>query len=271
MTPVLQNAALEEMGLDVRNVAFRVRPEGLGEAVRGGRALGLLGLMVTIPHKVAVIDYLDEIDDFANCLRSVNLVHFIDGQAIGYNTDGYAASRSLQEEGVNLQGAHVCIVGAGGSARCLAQKFSLDGAARISLVNRTLSRAEALVADIAPHYPSLFDCHPLTDEALAKLLPKCDVLVNASSVGMHPKEDQTPVPSSHLHPGLVAYDIVYNPLETRLLREAREKGCTTVNGVGMLVYTNEKAVEICTGHVPPVQTMRRACEEALKARQRAAG
>lgn len=265
MTPLVQNAALCEMGVDVRNIAFHVTAENLATVVAGGRAAGLLGLMVTIPHKVAALSLVDEIDSFGKTMGAINLIHFSREGTRGYNTDGYAASRSLEEQGISIPGARVTILGAGGAGRCLANKFAADGAASVIILNRTEPRARALAEEVARQTGASVHSGPLTPAALAAALPKTDVLVNTTPVGMSPHTGDSPVPAELLRPGLAVYDIVYNPVETRLLREAKKTGCRTADGVGMLVYTNERAVQICVGEDPPVSTMMAVCREALAA------
>jgi shikimate dehydrogenase len=268
MTPIIQNAALRELGVNVANVAFRVTPDNLREAVMGARALGILGLMVTIPHKVPVMQYLDEVDPFGKMMGTVNLIHFHPERgAVGYNTDGYGAARGLEEEGVELKDSRVVLLGGGGAARCLAQKLCLEGAAQLTILNRTVSRAEDIAAETERNTgvpPTVLE---LNEENLRDVLPEANLLVNATSVGMHPNENETPAPADALHKNLVVFDIVYNPLETVLLRDARRVGAKTVDGVGMLVYTNERAVQTCTGFTPDVQLMRKVCIEELQKRR----
>ena len=262
LTPRIQNAALREVGADIVNVAFHVLPANLEAAVRGAQALGLLGLMVTIPHKENVLRLCDELDQSARDIGAANLLHLrADGAIVGYSSDGWAAIKSLEEEGVRVEGARVAILGGGGAARSLALTFARAGAQSLVLLNRTLERA-AKIADEAADLGIVATAAPLRDETLEKYLADADLLVNATSVGMHPKEDETPVPSRFLRPGQTVYDIVYNPLETRLLREARAAGATPVDGLGMLIYTNVRAVEVCAGLEISATTMR---AEALRA------
>jgi shikimate dehydrogenase len=264
LTPRIQNAAWHELGAGIVNVAFRVQPPDLAGAVHGARDLGLLGLMVTIPHKEAVLDLCDELDDSARVVGAANLLHFRpDKTIIGYSSDGWAAVRSLQEEGVTVSGARLAILGGGGGARSLALTFAGEGAARITLLNRTAARAERIAAEVA-RCGVVADVLPLTDDALYEIAPRTDVLINATSVGMHPEESETPVPQAALHSRMAVYDIVYNPLETRLLREARAAGAKVVDGLGMLIYTNVRAAQICAGMEIAAATMR---VEALRALQ----
>jgi len=265
MTPVLQNAALDELGVNLRNVAFRVAPDQLREAVYGARALGILGLMVTIPHKEAVMEFCDEVDRFGELMGAVNLLHFSGTSIVGYNTDGYGASQSLADAGIPVKGSRILVIGAGGAGRCLAHRFCLDGAAQVALLNRTVSRAEAIRDEIRTKQGKTIHIGPLTPEGLETAMQTAQVVVNATSVGMYPHTDSSPVPAHLWRPDHIAFDIVYNPLETRFLADARKAGAVTVDGVGMLVYTNEKAIEICAGFHPSIDTMREACIQALHA------
>lgn len=262
LTPRIQNAALREIGADILNVAFRVAPEKLENAVRGAQALGLLGLMVTIPHKENVLALCDELDQSARDIGAANLLHFRgDGAIVGYSSDGWAAVKSLAEEGARIDGARIAIIGGGGAARSLALTFARAGADSLVLLNRTVERAARIAEEVADLGVQC-SAAPLDDETLEKYLAEADLVVNATSVGMHPNEDETPVPARFLRAGQTVYDIVYNPLETRLLREAKAAGATPVDGLGMLIYTNVRAVEVCAGLEISAATMR---AEALRA------
>lgn len=267
ITPRIQNAAwsaLRAGGIeaDFVNVAFRVAPENLEAAVFGARALGLAGLMVTIPHKESVLRLCDELDPSAGMMGAANLLHFRkDGKIVGHSSDGWAAVKSLAEQGVELAGKRVCILGGGGGARSLALTFVREAVGEIVILNRTLERAQS-IADEVLALGVRARAYALDEKTLQATLSACDVLVNATSIGMHPHEDASPVPIAVLHPRLAVYDIVYNPLETRLLREARTAGARAIDGLGMLIYTNVYAAQVCSGHEISAQVMR---EEALDA------
>lgn len=268
LTPRIQNAALKRLSLNVRNIAFRVPKGCLRDVVRGFKAAGVLGVMVTIPHKEDAFRLADERDQFAQLMGSANLLVFKDGKTIAYNTDGYAASRSLKEAGIELKGKRIAIVGTGGAGRALAFQFALEGASELALFNRTLERAERLKSELKQKlkFKAVKTLAPCPS-SLVPELKRCDLLVNATSVGMHPNEGEMPVPTEALHKGLVVFDIVYNPVQTRLLKEAKRVGCKTVDGVPMLVYTNEKALELCLDvAVTPdlVKLMLRVCYDSLK-------
>jgi shikimate dehydrogenase len=194
-------------------------------------------------------------------MGAANLLHFRnDGKTIGYSSDGWAAVKSLEEEGVIVRGSRICILGGGGAARSLALTFALEGAAEIILLNRTVERAQKIADEVASHGVTC-RASALNEDTLREVLPNCDLLVNSTSVGMHPHEDESPVPMRVLDSHLAVYDIVYNPLETKLLREAREAGAKAVDGLGMLIYTNVFAGKTCARLDLSPQTMR---EEALR-------
>jgi len=267
LTPRIQNAAWQETAADIVNVAFRVAPHQLRQAVLGARSLGLLGLMVTIPHKEAVLQCCDELDESARLMGAANLLHFCgDGKIIGHSTDGWAALQSLAEEGVKVSSARVAILGGGGAARSLAITFAHAGAQQITLLNRTVERAQRIADEIAPSGVTALAL-PLTGSTLPAALADIDLLVNATSIGMHPHDDQTPLSSEFLDARLAVYDIVYNPLETRLLREAKAAGARVVDGLGMLIYTNLRAAQICAGADISVSTMRAEALRALAVRR----
>ncbi|MBW3637863.1 MAG: shikimate dehydrogenase [Armatimonadetes bacterium] len=262
LTPRIQNHALRKIGADIVNLAFRVVPENLQKAIMGAQNLGFLGLMVTIPHKEAVLALCDELHRSAQVMGAANLLHFRDdGRIIGHSSDGWAALKSLEEEGVRVQNQSIAILGGGGAARSLALTFALEGATEIRILNRTISRAQIIAAEVEKLGVRAM-AGTLSEESLEKVA----VVVNATSVGMTPETAHSPLPKSFLRRETAVYDIVYNPLETRLLREAREVDCPTVDGLGMLLYTNVYAAQVCAGVEISAGVMR---EEALLALGRA--
>jgi len=260
LTPRIQNQALRAIDADLLNVAFRVSPDDLKNAIFGARALGIVGLMVTIPHKEAILEFCDELNDSATLLGAANLLHFReDGKIVGHSSDGWGAVKSLEENGVHLAGKNVTVLGGGGSARSLALTLTQENVASIRLVNRTVSRAQIIADEVAKLGVKV---EAYSTDALPEALTDADLLINTTSVGMTPNIDETPLDKSFLRPDLAVFDIVYNPLETRLLREAREVGAKAVDGLGMLIYTNVYAVKVCAGLDISVAIMR---DEAMRA------
>jgi shikimate dehydrogenase len=218
--------------------------------------------MVTIPHKERVLELCDDLHTSAQLMGAANLLHFrADGKTVGYSSDGWAAVKSLNEEGVEVRGARIAILGGGGAARSLALTFASEGASSIRVLNRTVERAQKIIDEVAA-FDLQAQAAPLDEETLREVLPQVDLLVNATSIGMHPREDESPLLSRVLDAHLAVYDIVYNPLETQLLREAHAAGCKTVDGLGMLIYTNVFAAQTCAGADISAAVMR---EEALRA------
>ncbi len=261
LTPRIQNAALQAIGADVVNLAFRVAPDELERAVRGAQALGFLGLMVTIPHKEAVLALCDELHSSAQLIGAANLLHFRnDGRIVGHSSDGWAAVKSLEEEGITLQNRRVAILGGGGSARSLALTFAREGVAHLQILNRTLARAQTIALEVEK-----LGANVSAGVFSADSLESVDLVVNSTSLGMTPDLDSTPIPVPSLRPEIAVYDIVYNPLETRFLREAREIGCRAVDGLGMLIYTNVYAAQVCAGARISAQVMRQEALQALAA------
>ncbi len=257
MSPVMHNAAFKKMGLDYLYLPFRVKKEDLGKAIDGMKALNIRGLNVTIPHKVAVLQFLDEMDPLAEKIGAVNTIDNNDGILRGYNTDGAGFLQALRERGVEAQGKNVVMLGAGGASRAIS--FTLaDSGTRLVILNRQeeLDWAKELASKLSQVFTIKVEALELNRQNLARVLDKANILVNATSVGMSPDADRTPLESDLLRPNLIVYDIVYNPIKTRLLREAEAAGAETISGVDMLVWQGALAFEKWTGHKAPVELMK---------------
>jgi shikimate dehydrogenase len=248
-SPAMHNAAFEAMGIDARYLAFDVAPEDLAAAMRGARALGVRQLAVSLPHKEAVIPLLDRVDETARRIGAVNTVTRRERALEGANTDWIGAVRALERHG-KLAGCRAVVLGAGGSARAVTFGLLARGAS-VTVLNRSVARAEALARDLGAQRAG-----PL--EALAQT--PCDVLVHATRVGL--RSDDSPVPAEALPRGGLVMDVVYDPAETRLLREARLRGAATLGGKWMLVEQAAEQIRLWTGREPPVDAMARAFDEA---------
>ena len=261
MSPPMQNAAIAALGLDLCYVAFHVRPEEIAAALAGMRALNLLGLNVTVPHKEAVLPYLDEISEEARRVGAVNTIHHTGGRLIGYNTDVYGILTSLRETaGLDSLPATVAVLGASGAARGVVYGLcTRPEVKRIRIFNRTVDRAVRLAVEMEAWTDAVLEGLPLEGETLRRGLADAELLINTTSVGMHPDVNRSPVgDGSALHGGMTVYDIVFNPLETLLIRQARAAGARGIGGIEMLVYQGARAFEIWTGVYPPVATMKAA-------------
>jgi len=270
LSPPMHNAAFAALGLDWVYVAFAVEPQRVGAAMAGVRALGLVGVNVTIPHKQAVVEYLDELDQTARDLSAANTIHNRDGVLVGYNTDGPGLLRALAEAGAEVGGKRVAVIGAGGAARAVVFALVRAGAADVAVVNRTLARAEELAAFVSERVTGDAEgACPLAPVALEtsaarEAVEQAELVIDCTSVGMYPHTDVPPVvPPQWLHEGQVVCDLTYNPRDTVLLQAARSQGAKTVDGTGMLVHQGALAFEIWTGQPAPVEVMRAALLERL--------
>jgi len=266
LSPCIQNAAFQQLGLDYVYVAFTVKKEALGEAILGVRSLGVFGLNVTMPHKVDIIRHLDGLDETAERVGAVNTVLNNTG-LIGFNTDALGAMNALKTHERNLGDKKVAILGAGGASRSIS--FAIAEEAReLVILNRTLERAGALASRISSDMDREVRWGMLSNDVLHEELTDADVLINATLVGMRPNDSETPVDSSLLREDMVVFDLVYNPLETRLLREAKSIGARTIDGLTMLVYQGAASFEIWTGRKAPVDFMIKAARKELEKRRK---
>ncbi len=263
MSPVMHNAAFKKLGIDYLYVPFRVRKEELEKAIAGMRALNIRGLNVTIPHKVEVISFLDKVDPLVEKIGAVNTIVNDGGVLTGYNTDATGFLQALLERGVEPEGKNTVILGAGGASRAISFILAERGA-HLVILNRQLELdwAEELARRISQIFNKEVKALVLNEGNLAEVLERADVLVNATSVGMSPNIEETPVPARLLKPGLVVFDIVYSLVKTRLLREAEAAGAQTIGGLDMLVWQGALAFEKWTGQKAPLELMR---GEAIKA------
>jgi shikimate dehydrogenase len=251
MSPAMHNAAFRDLGLDYVYEAYN--GGSLEEAVGYLRSPDVKGANVTIPFKVEIMGYLDGLDGFASSVGAVNTIVNDGGVLRGFNTDGRAATRTLEESYGDLSAAKVVLVGAGGSARALAYCLA-DEVARLVILNRSPEKAVALAKNLA-NTRCKVEAGGLTYESLSEALLDAHILVNTTPLGMAPRVDETPVPQDLLRPGILVFDIVYTPLETKLLREARMVGCRTLAGDLMFVYQGAEAFRLWTGVEPPIKLM----------------
>ena len=264
MSPAMHNAAFEEMGMDYRYVPFRVKREELGKAVEGMRALNIRGLNVTIPHKVAIMPFLDKLDPLAERIGAVNTIVNDNGVLTGYNTDATGFLQALLERGVEPEGKNVVILGAGGASRAISFILAEKGADLVILNRRLeLDWAEELAQRISQAFGRGVRALELSEKNLSLALERADILVNATSVGMSHEAGETPIPARLLKANLVVFDIVYNPVQTRLLTEAEAAGAGTISGLDMLVWQGALSFEKWTGRKAPVDLMKREAIEAL--------
>ncbi|KTG09747.1 shikimate dehydrogenase [Haloprofundus marisrubri] len=259
LSPPMHEAAYDALDMDARYVTFEAAPERVEAAIDGADALGIAGLNVTIPFKQDALELVDA-DPLAERIGAVNTIDFTGDRPRGYNTDAAGVSRSFARHDVSLDGADAVVVGAGGAGRAASFALADDGAS-VHVANRTASRAAELVEELNADGESDGRATAGDLDSLTTTVPEADVLVNATSVGM--ESDETPVPAELLHDGLAVLDAVYAPPSTRLLRDAREVGATTIDGAWMLLYQGVVAFERWTGRDAPVDEMDAALRSRL--------
>ena len=262
-SPAMHNAAFAALGLNWRYLAFEVDPKNLRAAIAGARAMHFAGLNLTVPHKLLAVDMVDELDASVKTWGAVNTIQFTPDatgatRAVGFNTDADAIVTSLREDlQVELRGATVLLLGAGGAGRTAALKIAAENVAELFLVNRTASKAEAIAAEIKKQFPAV-------NVSVGYPKTEMDLLLNATSLGLR-AEDASPLDEKQfsLKQARAVYDMIYKPAETSLLLAAQAAGCRTANGIGMLVHQGAQAFELWTGQPAPVAVMRRAVLESV--------
>lgn len=249
LSPLMHNRAFSHIGYNAVYLALPV--EDVAGAVSGIRAFGIRGVSVTIPHKVSIMDYLDEIDENAARIGAINTVVNREGVLHGCNTDAWGAVKALTEQS-QIAGKTVGIIGAGGAARAIGFGVISEGA-RVIILNRTREKGENLAQVLGGEF-----------QPLPALGLNCDILINTTPVGMTPDSGISPIPQKALTKEMVVMDIVYNPLKTKLLQDAEAIGCPTIDGTAMFVYQGVLQFELWTGKKAPIDIMRDAVLEALK-------
>jgi shikimate dehydrogenase len=264
LSPAIHNAAFHELDLDFVYLAFRV--EDVKGALVGMRALeSFRGMSVTIPHKIEVMKYLDEIAEVDRSIGSINTIINEKGKLTGLGTDGPGALKALVDAGVELDGKNILMLGAGGAARAIA--FTLARSAvlgKISILDINNSILQGLTTDLQAGTGALIEAGLLTDFFLAQAMEHADVIINCTPIGMHPNVNNSLIPAGLFQPGQVVFDIVYTPLETKLLADARSRGLKTVSGVDMFINQAVLQFRHFTGVDAPVEVMRRVVMERLK-------
>ncbi|MDF1593436.1 MAG: shikimate dehydrogenase [Desulfobacterales bacterium] len=251
LSPVMHNKAFAETGFNGVYLAFRVID--IKAALYAVRAMDMKGISVTIPHKIAVMNLLDEIDDQSRRIGAVNTVINREGRLRGYNSDGQGAVRALMEK-TKVSGAEIAVIGAGGAARAIG--FGLiDQGARVTIINRGTEKGEGLAKDLGGDFKPLSGLGNIS----------ADILINTTPVGMVPRTEDMPLLPGLLRKDMLVMDIVYNPVQTALLKHARQTGCRTIDGVAMFVYQGAFQFTLWTGMEAPVETMRKTVYAALNA------
>jgi shikimate dehydrogenase len=264
LSPTMHNAAFKHLKLDFVFLAFRVKAAELENAMRSMRGLGIRGLNITMPHKNEVAKYLDRVDPTVKFLGSVNTILNEDGRLLGFNTDGVGALKALRENGVNPDGKKLLLLGAGGAAKAIAYALAKE-VGELCILNRAAEKAKELADALSRTFGKKIVGDALSSSAIQRNLQDSDILINATSVGMHPHISQSLVAPQWLKSDLCVMDIVYNPVETKLVKDAKAAGAHVVSGVEMLLYQGAASFEIWTGVSAPIEVMRRAALNKLGA------
>jgi len=263
LSPVMHNAAFRKLNIDGVYVAFDVAPENIGMAINGIRSLGISGVNVTITHKESVMNYLDEISDDARLVGAVNTISNERGKLIGYNTDVNGLLRAIKDVlNFTPDGKKIFLIGAGGAARAVIAGLGRSGASEIVIVNRTLLKAEHLANEFSSHFSKVnIKAVMLEDEKEVKRhIQECDILINASSTGMKEK-NLLNLPLYLLCRDAVVYDLVYDPKDTQLVKDARDIGIPASSGLSMLLFQGAEAFEIWNRVSAPLKTMKKILDE----------
>lgn len=249
ISPQLHNTLSKELGVDLAYVPFKVEYGNLEKAINGLKAVNVIGFNVTIPYKEEMARLVDELSEEARLIGAVNTVKSADGKLYGYNTDAEGFSRSFkQETGTGFEDKNIAIVGAGGAARAIAVKIALEGARQIHIINRTFSKAYELAKLIGENPGQTIEAVESGNPRINDILAGSDIIVNTTSIGMHPDKDGYPLGNFLDFSGRqIVYDVIYNPAKTKLLMEAEKRGSKIVNGLGMLLFQGMYAYEIWTG------------------------
>ena len=269
ISPVFQQAALDHFSIDAIYQAWEVSPQALPPFIEGLRSPDTLGSNVTVPHKEAVLEWLDDVDPWAIEVGAVNTIVNRQDKLSGYNTDSYGFLRALIEHGNFIpEGRTVLVLGAGGAAKGVAIALAREGVSSLTIANRTLSRGKKLVMSLKGQREKA-TAIPLEGQTVARAAD-CDLIVNCTTLGMKhgPDEGLTPLVASQISPRTLVYDLVYNPPMTPLLREAQKAGAKTIGGLPMLVYQGAASFELWTGREGSLEVMMAAARKALGSQKR---
>ena len=264
LSPVMHNAAFEYLGLDFCYLPFSVKGGNFDSAIKGIPALNIAGLNVTIPYKESVLPYLSEISKEAKIIGAVNTIKVEGKRLIGYNTDGIGFISSLIEMSYPVRDRSLLILGSGGAAKAVVFQSAAEGVREIIIANRTVDKAIDLKRQTEAQFPSIkMEAISLGYMELKNAISRADIVVNTTSLGLR-MEDPSPLPNGLLHEGLFICDLIYNPPETALIRDARDSGCRYMNGMGMLLHQGGVSFKIWTEVEPPLEVMRQAIETAIR-------
>ena len=251
-SPEMHNVGFEKLDLNYHYIPLPVAPENLEDAVKGFRAMGLQGANVTVPHKISIIPFLDKVSEISEKMGSVNTLYWEEDKLCGTTTDPYGALECLIQNKIALTNQKVALLGTGGAARAIAFAFALDyPEISLTILGRSLEKCQTLSNEIAEKTGRRFECAEFKN--YADIAEEQQIIINATSVGMHPMEGQSPIAKEEIFTHQTVFDIIYNPEITLLMKHAKEQEATVIGGLGMLVYQGVKSFEYWTGQKAPVE------------------
>lgn len=263
LSPPMHNNAFKQMDMDYKYVAFHVEEENLKNVIISAKTMNIKGLNVTIPYKTDIIEYLDEIDPTAKKINAVNTISFIDGVAKGYNTDGLGAIKSI-EKYTTLESKNVLVVGAGGASKAITFTLLNHNINKLFIANRSEDNAKTLIDNLKKQ-TGHENIEYIPINRVDEIIESVDIIINTTPIGMYPNVDaEAPITTDKISENHVVMDIIYNPLETKLIRKAKENNATTITGTHMLVNQGILAFEIFTGETPTYESFEEALLEQLK-------
>ena len=268
-SPMMHTTAFQATGVDAVYLSFDVQPERLGQSIQAIRDLEMLGVNLSMPHKMEAVNYVDELSQAARLIGAINTIVNHEGKLIGHITDGIGCMESLKQNEIAIIGKRMTILGAGGAATAIITQAAIDGVKAIDVFNikdTFYRKIEPKLASIAEETGCEIHLHDLANEKqLSDSLTDSSLLINATNIGMAPHIDQMPLPeASLLRKDLPVFDVIYHPGETALLKAAKAEGATAINGLGMLLYQGAAAFKLWTGKEMPVEQIQPLLEETLK-------
>jgi shikimate dehydrogenase len=256
LSPRMHNRIFNKKNMDYLYIPVEVSEEDLPFVFNGLKRMNFAGCNVTIPHKIKIMDLVDELDNLASAIGAVNTVCVEKGQTKGYNTDGEGFLMALKPHlNTPINEKKFFLIGSGGAGRAIAMTLAFHGAKRIFLCNRTISKAHILADEISKKIRDCVEVVPKNNEHIGRVISDAHVLINSTSIGMQPNDEGIPIDPSLLHDELIVTDIVYKPRMTNLLKAAKERACTIIDGLGMLVYQGAESFKLWTNEYPPVEEM----------------
>ncbi len=255
LSPSIHNYLFDNEKENAVYMAFNIEKKDLKNAINGFKAINVKGFNVTIPYKIDIINFIDQLSYESELIGAVNTVKIDNGKLIGYNTDGLGFLKTFEERNISLKGKNVLILGAGGAAQSISLTVANEGVKSLTILNRTVSKSKKLIEKIKNKFPEIETSYGSLNEIHIDL-KKIDVLINCTSVGMYPEVDKMPIEINGFNKNVIVYDIIYKPLETKLVKSAKKEGMIAIGGLDMLIYQALLSDEIWLGRKLDIEKMK---------------